>query len=375
MFDRTLLSDVPVATITKHMAGALLAMAFTAVPVHGAALPSSHRLVKTDEGCQVAITVQDFDAMTKGDVQSRFSWKGRCVASLANGLGEFRKESRFGSGDFQSTSTVVIRQRFHEGVALGYGLASVDILVQSRQISSKSGIYAIQGKEFHFSGAYLTDDASLLDLPFGTLPNINLDILQDRSSIASPAGLFTFNKGPCGVFQAQLPDCRFENGKFNQEVFYVSVTPPLPGGGLDFARTTRTLCPSRELQGCIPMVKALATPILQAGLDLVRNSADEGRRLRIAMDQSPEELAKAQKEQDERAARLVVEGKARADQEETEFQSKLKTAAVGQLYAIGDELQAKGDKQRARAAYRALLGRFPDHALAQTAAKAMSDLQ
>ena len=354
---------------------ALLAVTSTVMAAQCASLPSSHRLVKTDEGCQVAITAQDFDATTKGDVQTRFSWKGACVGGLANGLGEFRKVSRFGSGDFQMTVTVVAQQRFHEGLGLGYGLVSLDSRGTNTQVSSKTGSYEVRGRSFWFSGAYLVDEAVLLDLPIGALPNINLDTLQERSSITSPAGHLFFAKGPCLLFRAQLPDCLREDGKVGYDVFYVSVTPPLQDGGLDFPRTIRTLCPSRELQGCIPMVKALATPILQAGLDLVRTSVDEERRLRSAMDRAAEDFAKAKKEQDDRTAQLAVEEKARVDKEDAEFQSKLKTAAVGQLFALGDELQAKGDKLRARAAYRALLSRFPDHALAQTAAKAMIDLR
>jgi hypothetical protein len=358
----------------RLLAFCLLMLTSTQFSALGAELPAGFRLVKTDGGCQVAISPQEFDDFTKGGKQTRYSWSGMCRGGLANGLGEFRKEERIGLRENPFSMTTVKRQRFHQGLGFGYGLVSREVKMSPTPRFVKFGVFDMQGEELSLSGAFLVDMPNLLDLPIGTLPNINLDTLQVSTSIASPAGMLIFSKGPCSFFQAQLPDCRSENGS-TFDVLFVSMVPRLPDGRVDFGHSTRTLCPSREVYGCIPMVKALATPILQAGFDLVRSSADEERRLRTAMDQTDNELAKSKLEQDERNARLAVEARARAAKEEAEFQSKLRTAAVGQLYALGDEFQAKGDKPRARAAYRALLSRFPDHALAQIAAKALIDLR
>jgi TPR repeat protein len=51
---------------------------------------------------------------------------------------------------------------------------------------------------------------------------------------------------------------------------------------------------------------------------------------------------------------------------------KVKTA--GALYALGDEQATKGDRDKARLAFRAILTRFPDSALAATAAQRLGAL-
>ena len=57
------------------------------------------------------------------------------------------------------------------------------------------------------------------------------------------------------------------------------------------------------------------------------------------------------------------------------FDSSLERAAVGELFAIADELKSKGDTQRAREALRKLLSRFPDHRLAPVAAGMLTEMQ
>jgi hypothetical protein len=65
----------------------------------------------------------------------------------------------------------------------------------------------------------------------------------------------------------------------------------------------------------------------------------------------------------EEAARLAAE---------EAFQGKLQTANAGQLFALADELKARGDATRARQALRALVARFPEHQLAVSAATLLS---
>ena len=54
------------------------------------------------------------------------------------------------------------------------------------------------------------------------------------------------------------------------------------------------------------------------------------------------------------------------------FKDSLGTMNPGQLFAKADELSAQGDKVRAREALRALVSRYPDHALAGSAAQQLS---
>ncbi|MDP9902955.1 hypothetical protein [Variovorax ginsengisoli] len=60
-----------------------------------------------------------------------------------------------------------------------------------------------------------------------------------------------------------------------------------------------------------------------------------------------------------------------AAQAEQQFRASLQTLNAGQLFARADELNAQGDRVRAREVQRALLNRFPDHPLAVTAARQM----
>ncbi|MCY1216223.1 hypothetical protein D9M72_280930 [compost metagenome] len=57
---------------------------------------------------------------------------------------------------------------------------------------------------------------------------------------------------------------------------------------------------------------------------------------------------------------------------EQQFRSSLQAMNPGQLFARADELNAQGDKARAREVQRALMSRFPDHPLAVTAARQMA---
>ena len=61
-----------------------------------------------------------------------------------------------------------------------------------------------------------------------------------------------------------------------------------------------------------------------------------------------------------------------AAQAEQQFRASLQTMNPGQLFAKADELNAQGDRNRSREVLRTLVSRFPDHALAATAARQLS---
>jgi hypothetical protein len=61
-----------------------------------------------------------------------------------------------------------------------------------------------------------------------------------------------------------------------------------------------------------------------------------------------------------------------AAQAEQQFRTSLQAMNPGQLFARSDELNAQGDKARAREVQRTLVSRFPDHPLAATAAQQMA---
>jgi len=61
-----------------------------------------------------------------------------------------------------------------------------------------------------------------------------------------------------------------------------------------------------------------------------------------------------------------------AAQAEQQFRASLQTMNPGQLFAKADELNAQGDRTRARDVQRVLMSRFPDHPLAATVARQMT---
>ncbi|PLC07458.1 hypothetical protein CY658_10930 [Variovorax sp. RO1] len=76
-------------------------------------------------------------------------------------------------------------------------------------------------------------------------------------------------------------------------------------------------------------------------------------------------------------SRLAAEAEKQRKREEVaraeqQFQAGLQTMNPGQLFARADELNAQGDRARAREVQRALMSRFPDHPLAATAARQMT---
>lgn len=73
------------------------------------------------------------------------------------------------------------------------------------------------------------------------------------------------------------------------------------------------------------------------------------------------------------AERIAAEARAQAAQAERTRQAAadaelVERGSVGELYALADRLESGGQADAARAAYRALVRRFPDHALAASAA-------
>lgn len=72
--------------------------------------------------------------------------------------------------------------------------------------------------------------------------------------------------------------------------------------------------------------------------------------------------AEADRQRDETQKKLAEAAAQQA------FQDRLGTMNPGQLFALADEMGVAGDGSRARQALRALVSRFPDHALAGTAA-------
>jgi len=124
-----------------------------------------------------------------------------------------------------------------------------------------------------------------------------------------------------------------------------------------------------------------------------QQAADADARARAAAEQESAtreaavvELARARAEAAERRTKNAAEnrpprsspaagGKANAqDVVDPDFLKSLTKQNAGQLFAVADQMKLEGKFQQAREAYKALLTRFPDHALVPIAAQQMAAL-
>ena len=84
---------------------------------------------------------------------------------------------------------------------------------------------------------------------------------------------------------------------------------------------------------------------------------------------------RAKREREQEITSRAAADKQKVDamaRDERQFQTSLNSLNVGQLFAKADELKSQGDSAKSRDALRALIARFPNHALATTAAQQLS---
>ncbi|MDP9877646.1 hypothetical protein J2W25_001952 [Variovorax boronicumulans] len=99
----------------------------------------------------------------------------------------------------------------------------------------------------------------------------------------------------------------------------------------------------------------------------------EGNRIDVNLPRDREAAARAEAEKSRLAAEAEQQRKReQAAQAEQQFRASLQTMNPGQLFAKADELNAQGDRSRARDVQRVLMSRFPDHPLATTVARQMT---
>lgn len=85
-------------------------------------------------------------------------------------------------------------------------------------------------------------------------------------------------------------------------------------------------------------------------------------------------LAAAESARRQAEANRIAEQRAAVERADEAFRQGLATKNAGELFALADEQRAAGDNDKARAALRALVSRYPDHPLAVTAAQQMSSM-
>ncbi|MBX7249268.1 MAG: hypothetical protein K1X35_09535 [Caulobacteraceae bacterium] len=177
---------------------------------------------------------------------------------------------------------------------------------------------------------------------------------------------------------------RISFGGQNINTFTFGAWPPdyvttygIESSGPDGAKTSH--CPNRGTPaGCEALWLQLAGPVIAA----YRAARAEAERTVGAW---RSEISQLNAARDARFAALdaasgdafdrsMVSAQASGGDPNRDFKARLANANAGQLYAMADQFERAGDTEKAGDALRALLTRFPDHALAVTAAQHLSGL-
>ena len=265
----------------------------------------------------------------------------------------------FGFGRWDGTlldGSDIIKRRFgkvSEGRFYGFVL---DVTIISPKTAKTGVTFLVDGKpEFHFDGlGLLVDEKAVAGTQIGYMPKRGSS-LTDSIHVLSYAGTKPVPKQ--GIFLQQYP-CGLVTGAFPQ---LKCSRDSAVVWSYSFGETP-VLCPKPEdVNDCLARLNDVIEPLIVAIEETVREKqaylkfegAGFSRKIsRIAQNSHLEKFAKLQGEIDTANQQL-----------------KLGKMGVGELFALQDELRAKGEQKGSRAVLRMLVQRFPDERLAEIAAK------
>jgi hypothetical protein len=308
-------------------------------------LQANEAVVKTKDGCGFVVAADTAKYVEKS--YAAHVWGGACVEGLAMGQGQdmngwmyWGRPFGYWSFAHDSKSRVV----FH------WQGKSVEINTPA----DVSAHWPAEQKKW--------DDTPVVYRMFRDLDG-NLVYSQKLSCILADAS----------VLARSLRDCSI---KKPYGIFQVSTNHPENVG----AKSKRVLCPDpRTPKGCEVLWQQMAGPLFERSQKFVAENAPKAEALQREMPSliaaaEAEALAAAREKEagEQRLAAAAAAEAARVAElkaaEERKFQHSLARGNPGQLFALADQLSAEGNTDQAREVRRALISRFPDHALAATAA-------
>jgi len=314
--------------------------------------------VKTKSDCEVRVPkMPDFGAR----VRYEYNWGGACVGGMAQGTGEL---SITVTGQF-GASTTTSTQTFNAGIPFGYQFTPQTTMAMGMVMPRAVG-FMHDGQSVSFTEGWgLSIDGLAGDGLSMNLPAPAPITVRPMQRITAGTQTLLLMKSSCLLHKDRLPTCN-KDADPEREVFEFSETQVGGDPQANFRNRVRTYCPDpHQLASCTPLAQQLGAPYRTQVMAFLQRSKPEVdallRRVRDAVPtatSSPGNVAAAPPS----AAAIPGAG-------------SLETMSVGALFAAADEMASKGDKPGARAALRALLRRFPDHALAATAAQQLTALQ
>lgn len=341
----------------------------------------TYKSVPTKGGCLVAISEPMLSAYSQsGSLQ--WSWSGRCVDNMAEGLGELRLDLRGRTGERTREHTETTSGYAHQGLFYGFQKRRIQIQIAGvTPIDNTLHIFCMPGRCVGGHGLGLKWSDSLLDPQLDALPERGFDWTRENISIHdSRMGSLALMKIPCGLDKQRFPACGFGVNEQNYDVYRFVHTPAQADAAKSY-----TYCPSpRDRNSCMSLAEKLAQPFVDSieefliaslpkltRIDGISRNAGtlltQRRKTELAL-----EAAAKQAVENEAIAKEAAEKEASA-MAEKQFRNTLKMLNAGQLFSKADELSSSGDPLKAREVLRALVSRFPDHPLANTAAQKMSN--
>lgn len=321
--------------------------------------------VKTREGCEVQVPGPRPKLFNGIDAQGRpvpplevWTWSGACVGGTGFGPGRLRYQ--IGSGE---AATVEVKQLTLDG---GYPLGFEYAWIEQTQPPGKTMVrvhFWHEGRMVAFTDGWGLDTA-----PYA----------QGVSQVVEPRRV---PAQPVGDLMQALHAPTSSAMLFNAQKV---MTPP-GGGGVELvshwelrewpragsaSHAQKTPCPvPTDVQSCQALVERAAGPLRDEIIGFIRQAKPT---IDAAYARIQGSLAATRSAAGAAGAGAIAPA---APVAAPAARSDLNTLPVGALFAVADEAVARGDRSGAREALRALLRRFPDHALAARAATLLSTLQ
>lgn len=326
-------------------------------------------------------------------------WDGACVNGVADGEGLTVNTEL----QFSGSPIVGVRQRYYQGRLSPF--LSENVVTSGASIASISRIYAIKTDQGSMSMVVLNGRNGTVEAPvvWSQIPAASETPIESLASASDGVSrsltyLLTSFCLPENVAefapeeQRQARDlCRDGRGRgFHIQVSeydmaaqqnvtrrYVCDRPATAAGCA--ATWNRLTAPYHEQWNAVIAGAPAAHAAWLAEREQHRMEA--GQRRAEAEQLAAEEARRARAKEDEAQAvkdRVNAEAEARAAEarvrEQAAFEERLSALNAGQLFTLADEMLEAGQTDRARAALRALVNRFPDSPLAATAAQQLSTI-
>ncbi len=321
-------------------------------------------VVRTGAGCELLL--QDKEAAEMSAQRMRWDWEGACVGGRAQGPGTMTLNAA--DGNFR----VAMRTLVHAGLAFGYRVNTSTsrlpegVPAMPAQPQSVGFIHAGQAVSFTDGWGLSTQGLAGDQLQMPLPQRVALRPVE-YAALRSGRRMLMLLPSPC-IIHPKVAGCAD-----NPERKVYQLTETLFGDSPRAQQRQSTDCPDPlSLPSCTALMEQRAAPLRDEILAFLAAARPEHE---ARVQRMRETLSQAAATPPATTTPAVAPVAARSDAATPAPAADLEQLGVGALFALADEAQARGDRPGARAALRALLRRFPSHALAERAAALLPTLR